>query len=163
MKNIFILTISFFISSGAWADEHCFEFDVSAHSKGLKTIQIQLSHAETTMKTFEGVVTARKSEKRYTVTPFSCEKQKGGRIFCSQAKGGGDFLLSRKKDKPTMTLDYLNLFIGSTKGLVFKEDAEIDEEFAILDVKNSEDRDDEDDSGKLGSISLQGIDKACEK
>ena len=112
----------------------CYEFPVSEFSKNLKIIKIKMT--EESPKKSKILMFAERSKERFVETPFECRLNKKD-WTCSQAQGAGDFSLKLKEEVATLETSYLNLLIGSVRGIVFSEQMSLNEEFALFRSEES--------------------------
>lgn len=152
MKQFILMVVSLLYSISAHAFSECYRFDVSSASKGLRNITVSVS-GQSRSKLNTASIVAKKSRTRWTSTHFNCSGAAGD-ISCSQNLGGGDFSLLMKNDVPVLKFVYINLLIGSTGSVAFRPGEEIDEEFALLNVKEAGETSFEDESGEMDAVVL---------
>ena len=156
MRTILILILTL-LSISALANDICYEFGVRKYSPGLQKLIARtptVVSSEIRGITLSGVA---KNGNKVSVH-FRC----GNERLCVDDNGAGEFKFLLKKNSEILNLEfeYINLEISQAPEDNGQRSSEIGEEFAIFDL--NEKNDDEDDGGPAKLISIDGAKSVCE-
>lgn len=138
-KLTIVFLLIFVFASPGWSKTTCVDLIIGSLNKKIKSASVKMT-VKSDQKA-DLIFFAEISKSRFVQTPFGCSLT-DNMWLCIQDQGAGDFELTLDSKNATLKSSYLNLSIGSVKGVVFTEKGSINEDFALFDpVATSETED----------------------